>query len=86
MVSLRDWFAAVKKYADKEKAHRDPDGFSIVYSMAGHEVRMWLQHVGQNGLLDLIARVGAGEGVQATYDAIECRQLSSLCRQLWFNN
>jgi hypothetical protein len=54
------WGAAFKKYPN-------PQGLNVVYATAGHEVRTWLERVGEQGLFTLIARIKSGEPFDAVY-------------------
>jgi len=51
------------------KRYENPKGLNIVYSTVGHEVRMWYQRVGQQGLLKLIEALKSGERFSAVYMA-----------------
>jgi hypothetical protein len=58
------WGEAFKKYPNAK-------GLNVVYSTAGHEVRAWLQRVGQQGLLTLIEAVKSGEDFNIAFQRIE---------------
>ena len=49
------------------KEYENPKGLNVVYSTAGHEVRIWYQRVGQEGLLKLIEALKSGEKFSAVY-------------------
>jgi len=49
--SLKDWLAAARKY---DNASFNPNAYKVVYTTAGHEVRLWFTKVGTTGLHNLI--------------------------------
>lgn len=70
--SLSQWLAAVHKYGEDGNAERKQRGepeIRPVYSAAGHELRFWLAKVGTTGLLNLIARMNAGQDFESAYAA-----------------
>lgn len=60
-LSNRQWTPAFMK------EYENPKGLNVVYSTAGHEVRIWYQRVGQEGLLKLIEALKSGEKFSAVY-------------------
>ncbi len=60
LITGAQWGAAFGKYPN-------PKGLNVVYSTAGHEVRVWLERVGRHGLVSLIERIKAGEDFNTVY-------------------
>lgn len=60
LITGAQWGAAFGKYPN-------PNGLNVVYATAGHEVRVWLQRVGQPGLTTLFQRIKSGENFNAVY-------------------
>jgi hypothetical protein len=68
MRSRRQWLEAGARYSDGRNDERRARGEPEVhaqYAAAGHAVRPWLARAGQPGLLDLIARLNAGQPWEA---------------------
>ena len=71
LVSLEDWFTAIEKYGGHKANKLNPEKLKVVYATAGNEVRQWLDHVGQKGLLNLIKLIKSGEEFTYTYQKIK---------------
>ena len=71
LVSLEDWFTAIEKYGDHKANKLNPEKLKVIYATAGNEVRQWLDHVGQIGLLNLIKLIKSGEEFTYTYQKIK---------------
>lgn len=56
-----------KQWGEAHKKYQNPKGLNLVYSTAGHEVRVWLKRVGPQGLQTLIARINRGEDLDTVY-------------------
>lgn len=68
MRSRRQWLEAGARYSDGRNGERQTRGEPEVhaqYAAAGHAVRPWLARAGQRCLLDLIARLNAGQSWDA---------------------
>jgi len=61
LVSLRGWIKAAKEYGDVDYSNGIPGKICVVYATAGHEVRIWHQNAGSDGILRLIEKLKSGE-------------------------
>ncbi len=59
----KQWGEAFRKYSN-------PKGLNVVYATSGHEVRVWLQRVGHEGLFTLIETIESGVEFSAAYDKL----------------
>jgi hypothetical protein len=67
LITGPQWGAAFKKYPN-------PKQLNVIYSTAGHVVRAWLERVGEQGLMELIERLGSGEDFNLVYAELEGRR------------
>jgi hypothetical protein len=64
--TIKQWDASFKKYPN-------PKGLNVVYATAGHEVGIWFDHVGQQGLIEFIEAMKSGGQFDEVYSRIYSR-------------
>jgi hypothetical protein len=69
LVSFSDWGRAVAAYG--ETAGDVPDNLHVVYSAAGHAVRVFLACAGAAGVARVLDEVHAGSGFDAAYASVQ---------------
>lgn len=71
-----DWVRALHQYG--ETGVNDPDNLRVVYSTAGHAVRIWMRCAGPKGVALLLDAVRAGEDFEAVFTRLGSDCLSSI--------
>lgn len=72
--TLNQWLDAGRRYSDGKNPERRARGeaeIHILYSAAGHEVRLWFAKAGTRGVLAWIERLNAGQEFEMTYQAAD---------------
>ncbi len=75
LTTFSDWNTAIKAYGETQPA--GPDNLHLVYSTAGHHVRVWLACAGASAPLELLEALRAGDGFDEAYARIGRKCLPS---------
>lgn len=65
--SLQGWNKAAKQFGDVDYSRGVPGKICVVYATAGHEVRIWYQRAGRDGLLKLIDKVKSDDDFERAF-------------------
>lgn len=66
--SRNDWLGATRKHGD---ASFNKEGYSVVYSCVGHEVRRWYRNAGRSGLAHFIETIRYNKPFEDAYREAE---------------
>jgi hypothetical protein len=68
-----DDLGTIKQWDESFKKYPNPKGLNVVYATAGHEVGIWLDSVGQKGLIEFIEAMKSGGKFDEVYPRIYSR-------------